>query len=108
LPSYRYTEKQIDRICNLILASKTPFQPQNLLEQILIDSTMEYIGRIDYSTQVKLQHEEMKSLGINISFEKMIKEQIALISKFNFHTIAGQRLREISAEEQILVLKSLK
>ena len=53
-PDYSYAETQIDRICNLILATKQPFNPNNQMEKILIDAKMEFLGRPDYPTQIKL------------------------------------------------------
>jgi len=108
LPEYGYDEKQIDRVCNLILAAKKPFNPQNKLEEILIDSKMEYIGRVDYLTHLKLLFLEMKNTGRDISVEKLIRKQTAILKEFKYFTVAAQRLREVDAETQIENLKSWK
>jgi len=63
LPGFKYAEPQIDQICNLIMATKPPFHPNNLLEKILIDARMEYIGRPDYPTQIKLLFQELLETG---------------------------------------------
>ncbi|MEZ5071156.1 MAG: adenylate/guanylate cyclase domain-containing protein [Bacteroidales bacterium] len=52
LPRFQYSESQIDQICNLIMATKQPFHPNNTLERILIDTRMEYIGRPDYTDRI--------------------------------------------------------
>ena len=108
LPEFGYDEKQIDRICNLILAVKEPFSPQNTLESVVIDASMGYLGRSDYLTQVKLLYLEKKNVYSDLSREKFVREQEQLIHAFNFHTLAAQRLREISAEKQLENLKSWK
>ena len=59
LPEYKYSETQIDKICNLIMSTKIPFQPNSLLEKILIDSKMEFIGRPDYTDRIKLLFQEL-------------------------------------------------
>jgi len=101
LPDYGFSEKQIDRICILILATKEPMIPQNILESILIDAKMEFIGRTDYITQVKLLYLEKKNANKDFSKEKFIKKQKETLANFEFYTVAGKRLREISAEDQI-------
>ncbi len=106
LPEYSYNEKQIDAICNLILATKTPYEPQNKLESILVDAKMEYIGRPDFSRMIKLLFLEMKSNEQGIPLNRLVKMQIELLKNFKFFTIAGQRLREISGEEQISILEA--
>lgn len=105
LPEYGYDEKQIDRICNLILAAKEPFMPRNILEYIMIDAKMEYVGRTDYITQVKLLYLEKKNAYRELTREKFLKEQVGLISSFNFYTLAAQRLREVTAKKQLENLK---
>ncbi|MFO7934132.1 MAG: adenylate/guanylate cyclase domain-containing protein [Bacteroidales bacterium] len=107
LPDYKYTENQIDQICNLILATKTPFDPFNPLEKILIDAKMEYVGRPDYPTQINLLYKELTEMGRKITWPQFKQEQVEFLSRFNFFTLAAQRLREIPAEEQLDSLKKL-
>ncbi|MFC2129329.1 adenylate/guanylate cyclase domain-containing protein [Bacteroidota bacterium] len=104
LPEYLYTEKQIDAICNLILATKVPYEPQNKLEAILIDAKMEYIGRPDFSKMIKLLYLELKSNEREKSMKKLIREYVDLLKTFKYFTVAGQRLREVSGDEQIALL----
>jgi class 3 adenylate cyclase len=107
LPDYKYSENQIDQICNLILATKTPFDPHNPLEKILIDAKMEFTGRPDYPTQINLLYQELTEMGRKITWPQFKQEQVEFLSHFNFFTLAAQRLREIPAEEQMDSLKKL-
>jgi hypothetical protein len=108
LPEYAYDEKQIDRIVNLILAAKSPYNPQNQLESILIDAKMEYLGRSDYNTQAKLRYLEEKNLLKGITKETFINKEVHKLKNFKYFSIAAQRLREIPAEEQIAKLEAWK
>ncbi len=108
LPDYGYDEKQIDRISNLILASKEPYVPQNILESILIDAKMEYLGRSDYLTQVKLLYLEKKNVYADLSRENFIKQQADLINNYNYFTLAAQRLREVTPKNQLKNLRDWK
>jgi class 3 adenylate cyclase len=100
LPEFKYSETQIDKICNLIMSTKLPFQPNNQREKILIDSKMEYLGRPDYPVKIKLLFQEMVETGANLNGQQFKKLQLELLYTFDYYTIAARRLREISGEEQ--------
>jgi len=100
LSEFDYSESQIDKICNLILATKLPFQPNNKMEKILIDTKMEYIGRPEYPEQIKLLHQEMVEAGVNLNGQQFKKQQLELLYTFDFFTVAARRLREVSGEDQ--------
>src|SRR5215831_7102594 len=40
LPQFDYTDEEIQIVCNLIMATKLPQSPQNLLEEILCDADL--------------------------------------------------------------------
>ena len=47
LPRFNFSEEQIQQIADLISATKLPHQPKNLLEQIMCDADLDYLGRDD-------------------------------------------------------------
>ncbi|MCK5137183.1 MAG: hypothetical protein KAR19_15470 [Bacteroidales bacterium] len=105
LPNFQYSERQIDQICNLILATKQPFNPHNQMEKILIDAKMEYIGCPDYPTEIKLLFQELKEAGAKINGQQFKKQQLELLFGFDFFTITGQRLREVPGPDQMAILE---
>ena len=105
LPDFKYSDTQIDQICNLILSAKMPFNPKNQLEQIIIDAKMDYIGRPDYTTAIKLLFQELKEAGSKINGQQFKKQQLELLYGFEFFTMAGQRLREVSGTDQMATLE---
>ena len=48
LTGFGLTKSQIDKICGMIRATKVPQRPQTLLEQIICDSDLDYLGRPDF------------------------------------------------------------
>ena len=48
LPRFGYNEKEIEIICGMILATRYPQKPNNLLEQIICDADLDYLGRDDF------------------------------------------------------------
>ena len=105
LPEFKYSETQIDQICNLILSTKMPFNPMTRLEKILIDARMEYVGRPDYTTQINLLYQELLEAGVKINGQQFKKQQFELLYSFEFFTVAGQRLREVSGPDQMATLE---
>jgi adenylate cyclase len=105
LPEYNYSEKQINVISNLILSVKWPPDPHSILEMVLYDAKMEYIGRADYIRLYKLlfleQNQYMKSVDV-LEFKR---KQIEIIQKYSYFTESARRLREISIEEQVIRIK---
>ena len=105
LPHYQYSEKQIDQVCNLILSTKMPFQPGNLLEKIVIDARMEYLGCTDYTRKIELLYQELRESGVKINGQQFKHQQIELLHEFEFFTLAARRLREVSGPEQMTNLE---
>ncbi len=101
LHEFQYSDRQINVINNLILSTKRPYEPQNILEKIMIDAKLEYLGRVDYILLYKkLFREETDLIEIKDS-KKWKKEQVDFLRTFEYYTAGARRLREISFENQI-------
>ena len=61
LPKFNYTQEQIDRICEIIMSTKLPPKPKNLLEEIICDSDLDYLGRSDFIPVSNTLFEELKA-----------------------------------------------
>lgn len=48
LPNYGYTQKNIDKIKDLIYVTEIPHIPKNQLEEIICDADLDYLGRDDF------------------------------------------------------------
>ncbi|HEX4851207.1 MAG TPA: HD domain-containing protein, partial [Puia sp.] len=44
LPQYEYTPEQVNRVCEMILATRIPQDPKDLLSKILCDGDLFYLG----------------------------------------------------------------
>jgi uncharacterized protein len=60
LPAYGYTNEEIGTICGMIMATKIPQNPKTLLERIICDADLDYLGRDDFHRISKTLHEEIK------------------------------------------------
>jgi len=101
LPLYRYNEDQIEKICNLIMATTIPSEPQNLLEQIICDANLDYLGRVDFLIQSDKLFQEYRIRRKIKSKKDWNHYQINLLENHDFHTDIANRMREVPKEQQI-------
>jgi adenylate cyclase len=107
LPGYGYSQAQIDRICEVIMATKLPPQPKDLLQEIICDSDLDYLGRSDMipvsNTLYKELHEQNKIGSLN-DWNKL---QVKFITNHQYFTKTARSLREVNKQIQIERIKSL-
>jgi class 3 adenylate cyclase len=107
LPEYNYTSDQIERICALILSTKLPPRPTNLLENIICDSDLDYLGRSDFIPVSYTLYEELKAQNKIGSLNDWNKIQVKFISGHQYFTKTARKLREVNKQQQIDRIQSL-
>ena len=107
LPDYNYTPEQIDRICSVIMATRLPPQPAGLLENIICDSDLDYLGRSDFIPVSNTLYEELKAQGKMKSLNDWNKLQVKFISGHQYFTQTARSLREVNKQLQIERIQSL-
>lgn len=65
LPGFGYSSEQIEEITNMILTTKLPQCAMSLLDKILCDADLDYLGRSDYFMIAHKLKYEWEVLGIN-------------------------------------------
>ena len=106
LPQYNYSAEQIERICGMIRATKIPQQPNNLLEEIVCDADLDYLGRDDYSQIANHLHDELKIAGVIKSDEQWLDLQIRFLEKHQYHTASAKKWRDEGKASNLWLLKS--
>ncbi len=107
LPEYGYTDEQIDRICQIILSTQLPPRPTNLLEEIICDSDLDYLGRSDFIPVSNTLFEEMKARNKIAKLNDWNKLQVKFISRHQYFTSTARSLREVNKQLQIERIQSL-
>jgi hypothetical protein len=107
LPKYNYTAEQIERICSVIMATKLPPMPTNLLENIICDSDLDYLGRSDFIPVSNTLYEELKAQNKMGSLNDWNKIQVKFISGHQYFTSTARSLREVNKQLQIERIQSL-
>lgn len=107
LPKYNYTPEQIEQICSIIMATKLPPKPTNLLENIICDSDLDYLGRSDFIPVSNTLFEELKAQNKMGSLNDWNKIQVKFISGHQYFTETARSLREVNKQLQIERIQSL-
>jgi len=107
LPEYNYTPEQIDRICEIIMATKLPPRPKNLLEEIICDSDLDYLGRSDFIPVSNTLYEELKAQNKVGTLNDWNKLQVKFISGHQYFTKTARSIREVNKQQQIERIQSL-
>ena len=107
LPKFNYTPDQIERICSLIMSTKLPPKPTNLLENIICDSDLDYLGRSDFIPVSNTLFEELKAQNKMGSLNDWNKIQVKFISGHQYFTKTARSLREVNKQLQIERIQTL-
>jgi uncharacterized membrane-anchored protein YitT (DUF2179 family)/predicted metal-dependent HD superfamily phosphohydrolase len=86
LPRFEYSEEEIGKICELIMTTKLPQQPKDLLGKVLCDADLYYLGGDDYKPKAKSLYLEMKNFGNDITEHEWIDVQLAFLKNHKYFT----------------------
>jgi hypothetical protein len=107
LPSYNYSNEQIDRICDLIMATQLPPNPKNTLESIMCDADLDYLGRSDMIPVSGMLYKELKKEGKIDNLNAWNNLQLKFITGHQYFTQTARSLREVNKQKQIDRIKKL-
>ncbi|MEI6411610.1 MAG: HD domain-containing protein [Bacteroidota bacterium] len=107
LPGFGYTPEDIEIICGMIMATKIPQSPQNLLEQIICDADLDYLGRNDFSKIGNTLFRELNAYHLINDEQAWNRLQVSFLSAHSFHTHTNKVLREPIKQLYLEKLKAL-
>jgi class 3 adenylate cyclase/HD superfamily phosphodiesterase len=108
LPKFDYSEEQIEKICKLILITKLPPKPTSLLEQIICDADLDYLGRVDFIPVSETLFRELKEHNIiEDNINKWNEIQIKFIEGHQYFTETAKRLRDVNKNNQLELIRKL-
>ncbi|MDO4462418.1 MAG: adenylate/guanylate cyclase domain-containing protein [Bacteroidia bacterium] len=106
LPQYNYSQEQIDEIKRIIMATQLPHTPNDILEAIIQDSDLDYLGRGDFIPVSNMLYKELVERNAANDIDKWNEMQIKFISEHQYYTKTAVSLREVNKQEQIERLKA--
>jgi HD superfamily phosphodiesterase len=94
LPGFGYNPADIECICGMIMATKIPQSPNSLLEQILCDADLDYLGREDFFAIGETLFEELHDYKLIGDEQTWNRLQVSFLNAHRFHTQTNKTLRE--------------
>ena len=86
LKAYHFSEVSIAIICGMIMATKIPQQPHTLLEQILADADLEYLGTKHFNSVSEKLYQEMIHYNASLTRDEWNAIQVKFITSHHYHT----------------------
>ena len=86
LPQFDYTSEEIERICGMIQATKIPQKPKNILEQIIADADLLYLGTKRFKEVGDTLFEEMRIYSGLGSSKEWNSIQKKFLEHHHYHT----------------------
>jgi hypothetical protein len=108
LPSFGYTEAEIDLVCSLINATRLPQIANTKLEKILCDADLDYLGRDDFSMIAHKLRYEWEELGyLHSTLKEWYLLQVEFLEGHQYFTDSAKILRHNGKIKNLLEIKDL-
>lgn len=101
LPQFDYSIEDIDKICNLIMATKVPTAAKNLFEEIICDADLDYLGRTDFDTISDSLFKEFSEHNIVSDELSWYKLQKSFLSSHHFYNEFSKASREETKQKNL-------
>lgn len=107
LPEFGYAKDDIEAICGMIMATKIPQSPTNLLEEIICDADLDYLGRSDFYEIGETLFEELTAYSLITGEHAWNRLQVNFLTAHHFHTQTNTLTREPLKQRYLRDLKNL-
>jgi len=94
LPGFGYDEFQVSAICRLIMKTKINQEPSTVLEKILCDADLDYLGRDDFWAIGEKLFREWKEKGFVSNEDQWNKLQVSFLRSHRYWTNSATKKRE--------------
>lgn len=99
LPQFAYTENQIAVIAEIIMATNMEKLPQTLLQKIMCDADLDYLGRSDFHILATLLQKELNAYGADYDNKQWDEIQVKFLEKHTYYTESA--IKKNSAIKQV-------
>lgn len=100
-----FSEDQLSKIYGMIMATKIPQSPTTLLEKIIADADLEYLGTDLFEQIGESLFEELKHFNPNFTEQAWDELQLVFMQKHHYHTEYCQQNREPKKQENLQKVK---
>lgn len=106
LPGFGFEEPHIARIVGMILATRLPQSPQNLLEEIVVDADLDVLGRDDFFDRNELLRQELALTGRSMPWRQWQEEQLRFLQQHTYFTPVARALRDGGKQRHIETIET--
>lgn len=100
-----YSAEDLKKIYGMIMATKIPQSPTTLLENILADADLEYLGTDLFEKIGETLFEELKHFNPDFTAQAWDELQLVFMEKHHYHTEYCRKNREPKKQENLLLVK---
>lgn len=105
LPGFGFSKDQIERIYHMIMSTRLPQSPKNLLEELLADADLDVLGREDFLARNDLLRQEIARLGKVFTDEQWYGSQLKFLENHSYFSDAARKVRGEGKQKNIALLK---
>jgi len=106
LPAFGVSEKELEVICGLIRATKIPQTPLTLLEEIICDADLDYLGRQDFFGISYCLYLELQARQLVADETAWNKIQVKFFKQHSYFTAVSQLQRAGIKQQHLNIIES--
>jgi uncharacterized protein len=106
LPSFGYSESEVEIVRWAILATALPQSPKSLLEEILADADLDVLGREDFIQRNGDLRCELALLGKEFTDEEWYTRQLKFVEEHKYFTVSARSSKNTQKSLNIAKLKN--
>jgi predicted metal-dependent HD superfamily phosphohydrolase len=107
LPEFGYSDADVEVIRGIIQATILPQSPNNLLEMIMADADLDYLGDESFWERSKDLRQELENFGNSFTAEDWYRYQLNFIHPHQYFTASQRSLREPLKQQHVLTIRKL-
>lgn len=106
LPSFGYSKSDLLKIERMILATQIPQKPKNILEKIICDADLDYLGTNNFYKTGNTLFKEFIAYKVIANEKEWDALQIRFLTNHHYHTDFAIKNREPKKQAFLMELKS--
>jgi uncharacterized protein len=107
LPDFGYSDAQIERIGQIIMATQLPQQPQDLLQSLICDADLDALGREDFYISSFALRLELEQYGQPTTLREWLERQLGFLEAHSYFTPSALALRDTQKQRSAQELRDL-
>lgn len=107
LPGFGYSPEQIEVIARMILATRLPQRPENMLDRVLADADLDILGSEAFLRRGNDLRLELEAIGVHETAEDWYRRQMEFLRAHRYWTRPAASRRDSGKERNLQLLAVL-